>query len=165
MFNQHADNVANLSVAIGARLTRPPRDLELLRFAARVHDLGKVVVPPQILAKEGPLEEDEWQVIRAHPEAGAEILTSCAAPRQVVEAVRCHHERWDGTGYPDGLAGSRIPLEARIIGVADAYCAMVEPRPYRAALSPAVARAELLEHAGSQFDIACARAASAVVAR
>jgi len=163
-FNEHADNVANLSVAIGRRLGREQGDLELLRFAARVHDLGKVVVPTAIIAKDGPLDAEEWRAIRAHPEAGAEILTSCSAPQRVVEAVRFHHERWNGTGYPAGLAGRSIPLEARIICVADAYCAMVEPRPYRSALAPAAARKELLDHAGSQFDAECAWAATAVAA-
>jgi HD-GYP domain-containing protein (c-di-GMP phosphodiesterase class II) len=116
------------------------------------------------MTKEGPLDDKEWRLIREHPLVGAEILASCSAPPQVVDAVRSHHERWDGAGYPQALAGREIPLDGRIIAAADAYCAMVEPRTYRPSRTPAAARAEMLSQAGAQFDADCARAVLAVTA-
>jgi HD-GYP domain-containing protein (c-di-GMP phosphodiesterase class II) len=121
-------------------------------------------VPPEIITKPGALDADEWTAMRNHPAAGADLLEPCDAPNEVIEIVRSHHERWDGAGYPDGLKGHEIPLGARIIAVADAYCAMLEARPYRAPLRVSAARGELLAQAGRQFDAACAQAAYRVTA-
>ena len=160
---EHSLNVAAAAVAVGASLGLSGRDLEILELAATVHDVGKLHVRPEILAKPGPLDEDEWQEMRRHPARGAELLAG-HVPADVVEIVRSHHERWDGAGYPDGLAGNEIPLGARIIAVVDAFCAMLESRPYRAPARRAHARAELLAQAGRQFDADCAKAAYRVTA-
>ena len=163
-FKDHSLNVAAISVRVGRALGLHERALELLRLAAVVHDIGKLTVPAEIIAKPGPLDEAEWKLMRLHPAAGAELLERCTPPPEILEIVRSHHERWDGAGYPDGLAGEQIPLGARILAVVDAYCAMVEERPYRKPRTPAAAREELLAHAGSQFDSACAEAACRVTA-
>jgi putative nucleotidyltransferase with HDIG domain len=163
-FSEHSRNVAAVSVRVGRELQLTGGELELLELAAVVHDLGKLCVPPEIISKPGSLDADEWIAMRSHPAAGADLLEPCEAPAEVLEIVRSHHERWDGTGYPDGLKGTEIPLGARIIAVADAFCAMLEARPYRAPLRPAAARAELLAEAGRQFDAACAQAAYRVTA-
>jgi putative nucleotidyltransferase with HDIG domain len=164
LFDDHSTNVTGLATAVGKHLGLTRSRLEILAFAALVHDLGKGVVPAAVIAKEGPLDDEEWQLMRNHPAAGAQILASCSAPPQVVAAVRSHHERWDGTGYPARLAGREIPLAGRIISAADAYCAMIEPRSYRAPRTPSAARAEMLANAGTQFDVDCARAVVAVTA-
>ena len=132
---------------VGRELRLSKSELELLELAAVVHDLGKLCVPPEIISKPGALDTDEWTAMRNHPSAGADLLEPCEAPTEVLEIVRSHHERWDGAGYPDGLKGTEIPLGARIIAVADAYCAMLETRPYRAPLRASAARAELLAQA------------------
>jgi HD-GYP domain-containing protein (c-di-GMP phosphodiesterase class II) len=163
-FREHSEHVADLSVRVGQALGLDDHELEVLGLAAAVHDVGKLAVDPDILAKPSALDDEEWESMRRHPAAGAELLEPCAAPAEVVEIVRSHHERWDGGGYPDGLAGEQIPLGARIIAVVDSYCAMVESRPYRPPRRPAGARAELLAGAGTQFDAQCARAAYRLVA-
>jgi two-component system cell cycle response regulator len=163
-FREHSLNVAAISLRVGEALGLGHSELGLLRLAAAVHDVGKLAVPAEIIAKPGPLDEAEWTAMRLHPAAGAEMLEPCATPPEVLAIVRSHHERWDGTGYPEGLAGEQIPLGARIIAVVDAYCAMVETRPYRLPRQPAHAREELLAHSGSQFDPACAQAAYRVTA-
>jgi len=164
LFDEHAWGVARLATAAGAHLGLTGPRLELLAFAARVHDLGKALIPSAVMAKEGPLDDEEWRMIHEHPAAGAEILASCSAPQRAIDAVRSHHERWDGAGYPHGLAGREIPLAGRIIAAADAYCAMVERRSYRPRRTPAAARSEMLAQAGAQFDTDCARAVVAATA-
>jgi len=156
LFRAHALRVAALSVRIGAAFGLAQRELESLELAAKLHDLGKLAVPRSILAKPGPLDDDEWAMMRRHPAEGARLLAPYVPSRAVLAIVRGHHERWDGAGYPEGLRGEEIPLGARIVAVVDAFCAMVEPRPYRSTLEPAAARAELLAQAGRQFDPVCA---------
>jgi putative nucleotidyltransferase with HDIG domain len=163
-FLTHSRNVAAISVRVGRELGLGERELQLLELAAAVHDLGKLAVPAEIIGKPGALDEAEWTAMRRHPTAGAELLEPCDAPPEVLQIVRSHHERWDGAGYPDGLEGDEIPLGARILAVADAYCAMIESRPYRTTRRPAAARAELLAQAGRQFDAECAQAAYRVTA-
>jgi HD-GYP domain-containing protein (c-di-GMP phosphodiesterase class II) len=163
-FREHARNVALLSVEIGKALGLPREELDVLEFAAAFHDVGKVRVPPSVIAKTGSLDDEEWDCMRRHPGEGERLLEPHVDSPEILAIVRSHHERWDGAGYPDGLAGDEIPLGARIVAVADAFTAMIEPRPYRAPRRRAAARAELLGQAGCQFDAECARAAFAVTA-
>jgi HD-GYP domain-containing protein (c-di-GMP phosphodiesterase class II) len=118
-------------------------------LAGRLHDVGKIVVPEAILTKPGPLTAEELQIMRQHPARGGQLVT--LAP-ELAEIVRQHHERFDGTGYPDRLAGTEIRLEARIIALCDAYAAMRADRPYRAALSVEQALEEIRDGRGTQFD-------------
>jgi diguanylate cyclase (GGDEF)-like protein len=148
----HTRGVARLAVEVGRRLELSDRDLEELERAAQLHDIGKIAVPDQILRKPSALTDDEWRFIRQHTVVGQRILAAAPALRRVGEIVRATHERWDGTGYPDAVAAQQIPLPARVIAVCDAYDAMTTRRPYRNALSPADAVAELRRCAGSQFD-------------
>jgi HD-GYP domain-containing protein (c-di-GMP phosphodiesterase class II) len=119
--------------------------------AALFHDIGKLGVPDAILLKPGRLDPAERAVVEEHPDRGAEIVGRLASLREAVPAIRYHHERWDGRGYPTGLAGEELPLEAAIVGLADAWDAMVTDRPYRKALSLEEAFAQLHEHRGTQF--------------
>lgn len=154
----HSHNVARLSLEIGKALYLPQRKLAMLAFAAAVHDIGKIAVPSSVLAKPGPLEPWERLAVQRHPAEGQRLLEPHVNSPELLAIVRSHHERWDGEGYPDGLAAEQIPLGARIVAVADAFTAMVEPRPYREPLSGELARTELLDQAGRQFDPICARA-------
>ncbi len=148
----HCVDVSALSVLVAAGLGANHTELELVRQAALLHDLGKLAIPPEILSKAGPLEPHEWDIIRTHPDRGAEILLQAPGLGSLAAAVRASHERWDGGGYPTGLAGREIPFAARVVAVCDAYDAMVTERPYSPARSPEDAIAELHECAGSQFD-------------
>ena len=148
----HAQEIAGLAVAVGRRMGMEGDELEDLRYGAVFHDIGKIAVPDAILSKPGPLTEEERAVIKRHAEVGAQIIAPVPVLAGAVPIVRHDHERWDGGGYPDGLAGERIPLGARIVFVVDAYHAMVSDRPYRAGLSRDEAVAELRRNAGSQFD-------------
>ena len=148
----HCHRLERLAVATGERLRLSPDRLITLSYAAYLHDVGKVMVPDEILNKPGSLTDEEWMEMRKHPEYGEQMLEGKEFLRDAARIVRSHHERYDGSGYPDGLVGEEIPLEARIISVVDAYDAMVSDRPYRKALSNDVAIAELVKNAGSQFD-------------
>jgi two-component system, cell cycle response regulator len=129
-----------------------------LGHAADLHDIGKVAVPASILGKAGPLTDDEWEFVERHPVIGERILAAAPALASAARIVRGTHERYDGTGYPDRLAGEQIPLEARVISVCDAYHAMTSERPYRGALAHSVALDELRRCAGGQFDPAVVEA-------
>jgi diguanylate cyclase (GGDEF)-like protein len=141
-----------LAVATARRLGLAVDEIERVRHATELRDVGKVAVPDAILGKPGPLREEEWAFVRRHPVIGERILGGAPALEGVAPLVRSSHERWDGTGYPDRLAGEDIPLGARIVAVADAFAAMTAERPYRAARTPAEALVELRDCAGSQFD-------------
>ena len=158
----HSHNVARLTLAIGKALDLPQRKLAMLVFAAAVHDIGKIAVPSSVLAKPGPLEAWERLAVRRHPVEGQRLLEPYVNSPELLAIVRSHHERWDGDGYPDGLTAEQIPLGARVVAVADAFTAMVEPRPYREPVSGHLARTELLDQAGGQFDPICARAGFSV---
>jgi HD-GYP domain-containing protein (c-di-GMP phosphodiesterase class II) len=150
---EHCRDVVDLAVEVGRRFRLPADGMRNLEFGALLHDVGKVAVPKCIINKPGALDEDEWAVIREHTIEGQRMLDRVGGfMRDVGVIVRAHHERWDGHGYPDGVAGTAIPLEARIIGCCDAWNAMTTTRSYRAALSRDVAAHELRANAGSQFD-------------
>ena len=144
--------VVDRTTAVGRRLGLAEDELRTLRFGAILHDIGKVAVPERILTKRGPLTDAERREVERHPVIGERILSSVDFLRDVLPLVRHEHERWDGKGYPDGLADEQIPLGSRIILACDAYDAMTSDRPYRPAMSEAEARAELLAGAGTQFD-------------
>jgi diguanylate cyclase (GGDEF)-like protein/putative nucleotidyltransferase with HDIG domain len=147
----HSQRVAELAARTARRLGLPDEEVELTRLAASLHDLGKLAIPEEILRKPGPLTEPERIVLERHPQIGFRMLESLGVD-PVADWVLHHHERWDGSGYPDGLSGERIPLGARIIFVADAYDAMISERVYRRRVSPEEAVAELDRCAGTQFD-------------
>ncbi len=148
----HLHGVGDLVAAVGERMGLAGDELDMLRQAGELHDLGKVAIPDSILSKPGPLDEKEWVFVRQHPLVGERIIAAAPALAQVGKLVRASHERFDGSGYPDGRAGEEIPLGARIIAVCDAYDAMIGPRPYRLGMSDEVALAELRRCAGEQFD-------------
>ena len=147
----HSERVSDLAARIARRLGAEPEQVELTRLAASLHDLGKLAIPEEILRKPGPLTDPERLVLERHPQIGFRMLESLGVD-PLAEWVLHHHERWDGTGYPDGLPGESIPLGARIIFVADAYDAMTSDRVYRRRLSRDDALAELDRCAGTQFD-------------
>ena len=163
MFRSHALHVAALSVRVGTAIGLRPPELGTLELAAKLHDVGKLTVPRSILAKPGPLDDEEWAAMRRHPGEGARLLAPYVPSADVLAIVRSHHERWDGAGYPEGLSGEQIPLGARIVAVVDAFCAMIEPRPYRPTLDTEEARSELLAQAGRQFDPVCAEQAHRLI--
>jgi diguanylate cyclase (GGDEF)-like protein len=147
----HSRTVGRLARATAVAIGLPDHRVERIHAAGVLHDLGKLGIADAILHKPGPLDEAEWREMRRHPEVGARILEH-AGMRDIAVWVKAHHERIDGRGYPDGLTGAEISLEARILAVADAYEAMVADRPYRAGMTSDLACAELLRCAGSQFD-------------
>jgi HD-GYP domain-containing protein (c-di-GMP phosphodiesterase class II) len=148
----HARSIAALAVAVGREVGLDDAALRDLRLGAVFHDIGKIAIPDAILNKPGPLTDEERKVMEGHPAAGEQILRPVPLFAGVRNIVRHDHERWDGTGYPDGLRGPQIPLGARIVLVVDAYHAMTSDRPYRKAMPEAEARAELETCAGAQFD-------------
>jgi putative nucleotidyltransferase with HDIG domain len=162
----HSHGVVSLSVAIADELGLGEEERRLVEFGALLHDVGKIGVPKEIVNKSGVLSEDEWEVMRRHTIVGQRMLDRVGGTlRDVGEVVRASHERWDGTGYPDGLAGEEIPIAARIVSAADAFSAMTTDRPYRAARDRAYAIAELRAQSGRQFDPAVAEATITVVER
>jgi diguanylate cyclase (GGDEF)-like protein len=150
--SSHARWITDLALLVGRELGLDPKALKGLELGALFHDIGKIGVPETILSKPGPLSDEEWKVVRLHPELGARILAPIERLEQVCEIVRHCHEHWDGSGYPDGLAGEAIPLESRVILVCDAFHAMTTDRPYRKRLPLEEARRRLREAAGTQFD-------------
>ncbi|HTE03179.1 MAG TPA: HD-GYP domain-containing protein, partial [bacterium] len=148
----HSSRVAAFVLAVARCLDLPPSALAELEVAARLHDIGKIGVSDDILMKPGPLTSGQWELMRQHAVVGSSILHSAPLSQAIKDAVRHVHEWWDGRGYPDSLAGERIPLFARILAVADAFEAMTSDRPYRRALSSQQALAELRRMRGVQFD-------------
>ena len=150
--DEHSSEVAHLAVPVARQLGLTGEQLDEIARAAELHDVGKVGIPDAILNKPGPLDATEWEFMHQHTILGERILNAAPALRPVARLVRSSHERWDGTGYPDQLAGEDIPLGARIVAVCDAYEAMTADRPYRKALSEHAAREQLSANAGTQFD-------------
>ena len=148
----HSDSVVDLTARVGEAMAMRGDEVEALRTAALLHDIGKVGVPDEILHKPGPLDDKEWEIMRQHPVIGERILRAIPGMGAIARIVRHEHERWDGGGYPDQLRGEEIPLGARIILACDAYHAMVSDRPYRQAMSHTDAMTELHANAGTQFD-------------
>jgi diguanylate cyclase (GGDEF)-like protein len=148
----HSFGVSGLCRLVGERLGMSRPALDLLEYAAQLHDIGKIAISDAVINKPGPLNEAEWEVMRQHTLIGDRILRSVPTLAPVAEMVRASHEHFDGTGYPEGLTGEQIPLGARVIAACDAFDAMLSDRPYRAALNRERAEAELRRHAGTQFD-------------
>ena len=156
--DDHAAEVGKLAIDLGRRVGLSSAALVELELAARLHDVGKEAVPNAILSKAAPLTAAEWAVVRRHPEWGFEMLAAVPGLEPVARVVHAHHERWDGSGYPQGLAGSEIPFASRIVAVCDAFSAMTTERPYRGPRSVDEALAELRRCAGTQFDPAVVEA-------
>jgi HD-GYP domain-containing protein (c-di-GMP phosphodiesterase class II) len=154
---RHSRTVGEYARQTALRLELPPGRVERIHAAGVLHDLGKLGIADAILYKPGALTDAEWEEIKRHPEIGARILLH-AGLTDIAHWVRAHHERIDGGGYPDALDADAIPLESRILAVADAYEAMIADRPYRAGMAPGLAREELERCSGSQFDPAVVRA-------
>ncbi len=148
----HSRQIVANTEAVGRRLGLDETELRTLRYGAIFHDIGKIAIPERILHKHGPLTEEEQELIERHTVVGERILSSIEFLSDVLPLVRHEHERFDGTGYPDGVAGEDIPLGSRIIFVCDAYDAMTTKRPYRDAMPASEARDQLSKHAGTQFD-------------
>jgi putative nucleotidyltransferase with HDIG domain len=151
--SEHCRSVVGLALEVAAKLRLDPAHLRNLEFGALLHDVGKIAIPKSILNKPGKLDPNEWEIMKTHTLEGQKMLDRVGGfMREVGYIVRAHHERWDGGGYPDRLAGDDIPLEARIISCCDTWNAMRTDRPYRNALSPEVAAAELRSVSGTQLD-------------
>ena len=149
---RHCERLAVVVARLGEKAGLDGDVLEALAYGALLHDVGKIGVPESILTKPGPLSEDEWTILRRHPEIGERICRPLILSREFVPIIRHHHERWDGAGYPDALRGEAIPIGARMVGLADAFDAMTHDRPYRAAMPLEAAIDEIRRGAGRQFD-------------
>ena len=160
---EHTAAVSRVAVAIATELKLGPDERRCVELGALLHDVGKLSIPDRVLTKPGPLNELEWAAMRRHAALGERLLAHILDQADVLAIVRSHHERWDGSGYPDGKSGEDIPLSARIVAVADAFQAMIEPRPYRAPRTRASALEEIASQSGRQFDPVCVDALRAVI--
>lgn len=140
------------AVSLAQRIAPELADDPGLRYGSLLHDIGKIGVPEGILGKSGPLTREEWEIIKTHPLIGGQICAPVKFLRHAIPLIEAHHERWDGSGYPRGLKGHEIPLQARIFAIVDAFDAMTSDRPYRTPMSFEVAVAEIVRSAGTQFD-------------
>jgi putative nucleotidyltransferase with HDIG domain len=148
----HSERVGTWSRHLATVLGLPPVDVEAIGQAGLLHDIGKIGVPETVLRKPGALDPDEWSLMRRHPLIGAQIVSPFEFLAAGAPSIRHHHERWNGSGYPDGLAGGAIPIGARIVAVADVYDALTSARPYRGALDPDAAMTQLCAEAGQTLD-------------
>lgn len=158
----HSRRVATTARLLALHLDLTTEEADLIESAGRVHDIGKLAIDPMILIKDGRLTAEEWAETRRHPGLGADVVRRFSAYQHASHLVRHHHERWDGGGYPDGLAGAAIPLGARILAVADTFDAVTSDRPYRPGRSPEQALAILRDGAGSQWDAGVVAAMEAI---
>ncbi|MCF7891339.1 HD domain-containing protein [Candidatus Bipolaricaulota bacterium] len=150
--HEHSESVGSLTEAIADQMKVNPDKKEDIVSAARVHDIGKLGIPDEVLLKKGSLNEEEWETMKEHPVLGADILSGLIIYEDSVDVVRHEHERWDGSGYPDGLSGEDIPLGSRIVAVADVWNALTTQRPYRGPMSEDEAREEIKDMAGVKLD-------------
>ena len=148
----HTRRVVELSVLIAQTMGLSPEEGVHLRRGALLHDIGKMAIPDHILRKPGPLDDAEWEIMRRHPEFAREMLADIPYMQPALDIPFCHHEKWDGTGYPRGLAGEEIPISARVFAVADVWDALTSDRPYRRAWSEEKAEAHITAASGSHFD-------------
>jgi putative nucleotidyltransferase with HDIG domain len=148
----HSQKVSQYSVIVAEELGLPEREIEIIKYAALLHDIGKIALPDDVIKKPSRLSEHEFEIVQKHPIIGAKIIKEIEALAGMVPIVLHHHERYDGKGYPDGLKGEDIPVGARIVHVTDAYDTMVSARAYRDMLPPELAISELRKNAGAQFD-------------
>jgi putative nucleotidyltransferase with HDIG domain len=155
----HGARVASLALAVARALDWDQRQLAAVQVGALLHDVGKLALKPDLLGKPGPLTPGERARVQTHPLEGARLVTRLTEMEHALPCVLYHHERWDGRGYPMRLVGEQIPLEARLIGIADAFDAMTSVRPYRGAMPVEAALTEIVRCAGTQFDPVLARAA------
>jgi len=151
-YKGHSDRVTRYAVSIARKMNLPQGIIENIRYAAMIHDIGKIGIPDTILQKIEPLTKDEWERIREHPDIGEALISPIDFLENVTSLIKYHHERWDGKGYPEGLKGDEIPLGARIISIADSFDSMTSTRPYRKALTKKEAMDELIRQRGKQFD-------------
>jgi len=149
---EHSKEVVQYTIRVAIRLGLKGQELEDVKLVALLHDIGKIATPDSILHKPGALDPEEWDVMRRHPVESETLIRRSPGLARLAPMIRAEHERWDGTGYPDGLAGEEIPLASRITLTCDAYSAMITDRPYRKAMSKDDARAELSANSGTQFD-------------
>jgi putative nucleotidyltransferase with HDIG domain len=154
----HLRSVSRIALRVGLKMSLPSEQLDALTLGALLHDIGKIGVPDRILQKPGRLTDEEYRIIKRHPVLGARMLASMRELAPAVPAVRYHHERFDGKGYPEGLSGENIPLTARIISVVDAFDSMVRERPYGYGISREAALEEIENNSGVQFDPRVVRA-------
>jgi putative two-component system response regulator len=161
----HSARVADLSASLAAHLRRPDDEVEAIRTAGRLHDIGKIGIREEILNKQGPLTDEEYDHVKRHVLVGCQILAPLVHLREIISLVRSHHERWDGFGYPDRLAGEAIPLGARVIGAAEIFDALTTVRPYQEKMTPEVALERMRELVGTALDPAIHQALEAVVTR
>lgn len=148
----HSERVTAVTVALAKRIRMNPEEVMYVRWGALLHDIGKVGVPDEILRKEGALSEEEWEVMRTHATIARDMLWPVAFLRPALDIPHAHHERWDGTGYPRGLAGDDIPLAARLFAVVDVWDALSHDRPYQSAWPLERVRQHLLDQSGKHFD-------------
>lgn len=148
----HLERVRRLALNLSFALNWNTEDIAILEFGAILHDIGKIVVPSQVLKKTGPLDKEEWELMRQHPEAGARMLEGVDHLRAAVPYVLCHHEKWNGSGYPAGLKGLKIPREGRLLAIVDAFDAMTSDRPYHSSMPAADALDEIARYRGINFD-------------
>ena len=161
----HSARVADLSAMIAAELGLPDDQVEMIRTAGRLHDIGKIGVREEILNKEGPLTDEEFEHVKTHPVTASQILAPLRHLRPVIDCVRSHHERWDGGGYPEGLTGDTIPIGARIIGAVEIYDALTTARSYQERMVPELAIERMRELIGSVMDPRVYQALQAVISR
>jgi putative two-component system response regulator len=148
----HIERVRRLAINLAFALNWSTEDMAILEFGAILHDIGKIVVPGRVLKKIGPLDEEEWKLMRQHPEVGAKMLESVDHLKAAVPYVLYHHEWWNGSGYPEGLSGLKIPREGRLLAIVDAFDAMTTNRPYHVSMSAKDGLEEIRENQGIYFD-------------
>lgn len=165
MTRDHVVRTAELAIEVAAAMQLPADVQREAGLVGALHDIGKLQIPDEILTKNSALTHDEWQIMRTHPALGADLVAASPPLVSLAPAIRAHHERYDGRGYPDGLAGDQIPLVARIVAACDSFDAMAHSRHYRTGMSIDVVIEELREHAGEQWDPAAALAVMTIAER